>query len=798
MPVWLFSRNSISLCLLVLAALVAFACSGGSSVVTDTSTIPDDPDSLTTEEVDSTTQDLATKDQNVPHLDIQPLETPVEDDIGDCLPVCEGMECGPDGCGGECGVCPDGFVCDPDEWACMEKPEYCDDPPDDLCGDKECGPDGCGGSCGECAEDYLCNLDSFKCDKEDPVEACTGPGEFLCPCQGNNDCVSGFCVESHDGKVCTMNCIEDCPQGWACQQNQLALPDVLYLCLPQNLHLCKPCNEHDECGSPYVNSGELCVSHGDNGSFCGVDCTALGKCPEDFVCADVEVDGKVANQCVPSSGECECSIKSAADGAWTECVKSNGYGICYGERSCQPEGLTDCDATTPKPEECNDIDDNCDGEIDPSGSLKCITYYFDNDGDGYGIGAGECLCEPKDPKQVTLPGDCDDASTGVNPSINEACNFVDDDCDGATDESFADGCETMYFDGDHDGYGDSAVTDCLCKESDDYKLESGDCDDTDPLSSPGAEELCDGVDNNCDGVIDEENALGCTPYYLDQDKDSYGLSDQLKCLCDKIGDYTSTKGGDCDDTEYNIHPTVVELCDGLDNDCDDEIDEEEAVQTCGVVANGAVVCDGGCKIAECDGGFHDLNEAYADGCECQTEQDEVPNQLCTDAAFVGDMPDSGSSTSRTGKIVPVDDSDWYKFQAIDTVDQDNCDTFHIRVRFLKNPNDAYQFDVFAGGCAGADNMCSETTFFEFFTDFHDPSVEPGVPGGECKCMPDANHTITEPDEVNHIPYDADDTSASAHQCTNQSKYYYVKVYRKPGIQAACDDYQIEFSNGIKE
>jgi len=769
--------------------MMLFSCSS-TEVVGDGYTAPDG-DVGGPDEGKSGPPDIFVPDTK-PQVDVKQPDQ-VDSDI--CVQKCEGMACGPDGCNGTCGDCFEGFVCSPkDDFTCVEPPEIC---PEDACDGKECGPDGCGGSCGECGLDEVCNADLL-CVDDNPVEACAGPGEFLCTCQDNSDCVSGFCVETKDGKVCTSNCLEDCPQGWACLQNQAALPDVIYICLPENVFLCMPCNDNDECHTEYANAGELCVSHGDNGSFCGVDCSVDGQCPEDFVCAEVDNNGSSAQQCVPASGECECASKFVKDEAWTECVKSNGYGICYGERRCDDTGLTECDATNPKPEECNGVDDNCDGEVDPDNSLKCITYYFDNDGDGYGIGAGECLCEPYDPKQVTLPGDCDDASIGVNPSIEEACNFVDDDCDGATDESFANGCETMYYDSDNDGYGDAGQTDCLCKETDEYKLEAGDCNDEDPLSNPGADELCDLVDNNCDTVIDEENAVGCTPYYLDQDKDGYGLSDQLKCLCDKIGDYTATKGGDCDDTEYNVHPTVVELCDGLDNDCDGEIDEEEAVQSCGVVAHGGVLCDGGCIIGDCDGGFEDLNEAFADGCECEVEADEIPDQGCADAVFVGDMPDSGSSTSRTAKIVPVDDDDWYKFQAIDSTDVEWCDTFHVRVRFLKNPNDAYLLDVYNGGCAGADNVCAETTFFEFFTDYHEDTAQEGAPGGECKCKPDANHTLTPPDVPNNVPNDADDTSDSEHQCTDQTGMYYVRVYRKAGVAAACDEYQVEFSNGIND
>jgi hypothetical protein len=631
-------------------------------------------------------------------------------------------------------------------------------------------------------------------DTGQEIEACAGPGEFLCECDDNSDCVSGYCVETLDGKLCSKGCIEDCPKGWACLQDKLALPDPVYICLPQHVYLCNPCNSDDECKSGYSTGNDLCVSHGDNGSFCAVDCASSGECPDSYVCAEVLTEnGTTAHQCVPSGagGECQCSPKAIQEGAKTSCQKVNGYGQCLGERVCNANGLTECSALDPKPEECNGLDDNCDGEVDPSNSLKCITWYYDQDGDGYGIGAGSCECEAPSPNHESMGGDCDDSNISVHPGVDEVCNQFDDDCDGETDESFAEGCETMYYDGDSDGFGDAAITDCRCKETSEWSKKADDCNDANPNTYPGAEELCDLEDNNCDGVLDEENGLGCIPYYLDQDKDGYGLSDQLKCLCGKIGDYTAVKGGDCDDTNYDVHPTVVELCDGLDNDCDGDVDEGEAVTSCGVIAHGNVVCNDGCVIDECEGGYFDLNDAFADGCECQLETGEVANQTCVDAEFLGDLADSSSSTSRTGKIVPVDDSDWFKFHAVDGLDPDGCDTFHVRVRLLKNPNDAYAFDVYRGGCAGADHLCSEATIFEYMTDFHKENTQPGGEGGECPCAPDANHALT-PDNFK------DDTSAATHQCTSQTADFYVRVFRKPGAPIACDDYQIEFSNGIND
>jgi len=223
-------------------------------------------------------------------------------------------------------------------------------------------------------------------------------------------------------------------------------------------------------------------------------------------------------------------------------------------------------------EKCDGIDDDCDGFVDEENATGCINYYLDKDKDSYGSDA-RCLCKPEEGYTAGRGGDCNDDDATISPLATEVCDGKDNNCDNKTDDGEnLYGCIKFYIDEDNDKYG-IGMGKCLCMPFDVYRAnESGDCDDTDDDINPGAKEVCDGKDNDCDKEVDEENAQGCKDYYKDQDGDGYGIN-KKKCLCEPEGEYRAKNADDCDDLNKTINPGQNEICNGIDDDCDGQVDE---------------------------------------------------------------------------------------------------------------------------------------------------------------------------------------------------------------------------------
>ncbi|MES2644481.1 MAG: MopE-related protein [Myxococcota bacterium] len=224
---------------------------------------------------------------------------------------------------------------------------------------------------------------------------------------------------------------------------------------------------------------------------------------------------------VAAAGDCDDT-----DAAWhpgvveDDCTDPNDYNCdgSVGYADADGDGFAacaECDDTAAAvnpaaTEVCNGADDDCDGAVDDADrsldASTAATWYGDGDGDTYGDPDATVLACLQPAGTVVDATDCDDGRSAINPGATEVCNGTDDDCDGAVDD--ADGSldgatrSSWYSDSDGDTYGDPGSVAAACVVPEGSVADASDCDDTAAAVNPGAAEVCNRVDDDCDGAVD--------------------------------------------------------------------------------------------------------------------------------------------------------------------------------------------------------------------------------------------------------------------------------------------------------
>lgn len=327
---------------------------------------------------------------------------------------------------------------------------------------------------------------------------------------------------------------------------------------------CQTCME-TSCQPAYLSCIGITDADGD-GSAAGLDCNDH----------DASIYPNAPEVCDGVDNNCDGSVDEGLEAIQYTDADGDGWGddatATLGNYCTQPPNTSfnggDCDDTDPTtypgaPDDCassDGVDNDCNGTVDDSGFSL---WFRDADGDGYGSDVDHvftCLAPPG-----YVPGslvDCDDTDPNINQLQPEIpCDGLDNDCDAEVDEN----TPTWYQDLDGDGYGccESITT---CSEPAGYVLNSGDCNDQDATIHPGADDPCDGVDQNCDGFDPAVH------WFRDADGDGFGsLQDQL-LSCTQPPGYVDNYG-DCADDDPLVNPSAVEVCDGVNNNCDFYTDE---------------------------------------------------------------------------------------------------------------------------------------------------------------------------------------------------------------------------------
>ncbi|MFH2020971.1 MAG: MopE-related protein [archaeon] len=405
------------------------------------------------------------------------------------------------------------------------------------------------------------------------------------------------------------------------------------------------------CGDGYIwTNHEAC----DDGNMVSNDgCSASCQIEYYYACVNQPSVCTLLSVCgnskIEPGEQCDDGNKISGDCCSSACQYENFGMISCGVGECNniidkcTNGIQNiCTAKQPSVEICDGKDNDCDNSIDENVTL---TFYKDTDGDGFGTPILFTQGCSLPTGYVTNNTDCNDANNLIKPGIKEICgDGLDNNCDGKQNEG------------------------CDCTPNSDIKCFNltGVCasytekctpDGKSPICSYSSvpnyqptESICDTLDNDCDGVIDED---------CDKDKDGF-IDPAVSCVNNfKAGDYKvypCTNEKDCDDTNMNRFPGNTETCDGIDNNCDGITDNladypfcyqisTTNMQPVGVCKDMKAMCDSANRALACPNTNYEADEKVCDLLD--NDCDGLVDEGCT--CKPGDIKECGSDAGTCKK-----------------------------------------------------------------------------------------------------------------------------------------------------
>ncbi|MCB9788163.1 MAG: lamin tail domain-containing protein [Deltaproteobacteria bacterium] len=612
---------------------------------------------------------------------------------------------------------------------------------------------------------------------------------------GTQSCTPYICAS---GTACGTTCSShaQCATGYFCDFNDLDGDGRTNDCVAKRLDG-QQCNlgAPFECANGTCNNGGICCAGGGDCCTNSNNCQHLAVAPTCSSSAPGGCSGsRMDAYCNPSH---VCAVTAAISDpsacATNLCDNAKCTGLTFTDKKyCDTSGGCTVGGTVFSCDDGNPCTiDSCNG----NGTCGHV-----NDNGAQVV----CYEGPAGTRHVGICQDglrtCTDGLMGacdgqVMPAI-ETCNApgskVDEDCDGSTDEEGAEGCTVYFYDFDNDGVGVDDYK-CLCEPTGFYRaLGNGDCDDNNNQAKPGNTELCSTpFDDNCNSVVNEQNASGCQNRYFDGDSDGQGVGGAL-CLCSPFtAPYTATSTGDCNDGNNQVNSGATEICDGIDNNCNGQIDtaERSAAAMCGTPAHSTPGCNVNCYISNCDATWFNVDGLFSNGCEANPDSYDIAGQgnfCANDANTILVGPSSGMSSTPTSEyfsplntILPSGDVDWYRAYIQDNGTLGSGFSFEIvlSTNSGSSPGD-FVFDLYEDSCSNL--VCQAARTYRVATNFnHTSSGCSGTsPCGMQNCDLNANAHCTEnlPSAIN--------------------SWFYAKVYRRSGAPTAgTNTYQLRFRGG---